>query len=247
MKGKRVKRFGILLAAVAGLLVAVSMSGVMNAGVDSATSDTSTAAQPASGPAPTQVAAVTKLEAPAAPAPASAAPQTVADSDKSALPDPELHKKSQDGKKLEGGKWVLEDGSPTYDVVRDEANTDIVKKVDWYTYSGWRRYHAECHVCHGPNAEGSTFAPALKDSLKTMDYPKFLQVVSSGQVRDVAGTKYIMPALGDNKNVMCYIDDLYVYLRARSTDALPGGRLSADQRAEKPKEAAEYEKSCLGD
>ncbi len=27
------------------------------------------------------------------------------------------------------------------------------------------------------------------------------------------GTKYIMPALGDNKNVMCCIDDLYVYLR----------------------------------
>ncbi len=76
-----------------------------------------------------------------------------------------------------------------------------------------------------------------------MTYEKFLQVVSSGQQRDVAGTKYIMPALGDNPNVMCYIDDLYVYLRARSTDALQGGRLSADQRAEKPQEAQEDEKS----
>jgi hypothetical protein len=56
-----------------------------------------------------------------------------------------------------------------------------------------------------------------------------------------------MPALGDNKNVMCYVDDLYVYLRARATDALPGGRISADQRADKPKEAVEAEKSCLGD
>jgi methanol metabolism-related c-type cytochrome len=122
-----------------------------------------------------------------------------------------------------------------------------VKKVDWMTYSGWRRYHAECHVCHGPNAEGSSFAPALKDSLKTMDYAKFLQVVAGGQIRDVAGTKYIMPALGDNKNVMCYVDDIYVYLRARSTDAMPGGRISADQRADKPKEAVEAEKACIGE
>ena len=169
-----------------------------------------------------------------------------ADDGKSALPDAVLDKAAQEGKKFEDGKWVLPDGSPTYNVVRDTANTDIVKQVDWNTYSGWRRYHAECHVCHGPNAEGSSFAPALKDSLKEMTYEKFLQVVSSGQIRDVAGTKYIMPALGDNKNVMCYIDDLYVYLRARATDALPGGRLSADQRAEKPKEAVQAEKDCLG-
>jgi methanol metabolism-related c-type cytochrome len=169
------------------------------------------------------------------------------DDDKSALPDPVLDKKYQDGKKFEGGKWVLPDGTPTYNVIRDTANTDIVKQVDWNTYSGWRRYHAECHVCHGPNAEGSTYAPALRDSLKTMTYEKFLQTVASGQQRDVGGTKFIMPALGDNKNVMCYIDDLYVYLRARSTDALPGGRLSADQRAEKPKEAIEAEKACIGD
>lgn len=166
---------------------------------------------------------------------------------KSAVPDPAFEKPFQDGKKFEDGKWMLPDGTPTYDVKRDAANTDIVKMVDWNTYSGWRRYHAECHVCHGPNAEGSSFAPALKDSLKTMTYEKFLQVVASGQIRDVAGTKYIMPALGDNKNVMCYVDDLYIYLRARSTDALPGGRLSADQRAEKPKEAVEAEKACIGE
>jgi len=172
---------------------------------------------------------------------------TAAAQDKSPLPDPVLDKKYQEGKKFEDGKWMLPDGTPTYNIIRDEANTDIVKQVDWNTYSGWRRYHAECHVCHGPNAEGSTFAPALHDSLKTMTYEKFLQIVSSGQVRDVAGTKYVMPALGDNPNVMCYIDDLYVYLRARSTDALPGGRLSADQRAEKPKEAIEAEKNCVGD
>jgi hypothetical protein len=38
-----------------------------------------------------------------------------------------------------------------------------------------------------------------------------------------------------------------VYLKARATDALPGGRISADQRAEKPVEAIEAEKACIGD
>jgi methanol metabolism-related c-type cytochrome len=182
-----------------------------------------------------------------APAAAPPMPAKMTEGATSPLPDPAVEKAAQEGKKWEAGRWVLPDGSPTYNVERGADNTDAVKKVDWMTYSGWRRYHAECHVCHGPNAEGSSFAPALKDSLKTMDYAKFLQVVASGQIRDVAGTKYIMPALGDNKNVMCYVDDLYVYLRARSTEALPGGRISADQRADKPKEAVEAEKSCLGD
>ncbi|HRN88396.1 c-type cytochrome, methanol metabolism-related [Hyphomicrobium sp.] len=168
----------------------------------------------------------------------------IADDDKSAVPNPEFEKQFQEGKEFKDGKWTLPDGTPTYDVKRNPENTDHVVQVDWNTYSGWRRYHAECHVCHGPNAEGSTFAPALKDSLKTMDYAKFLQVVAGGQESDMGGTKSVMPALGDNPNVMCYIDDIYIYLRARSTDALPGGRLSADQRAAKPPEAVEYEKAC---
>lgn len=152
---------------------------------------------------------------------------------------------SKAGKKeFVDGKWQLADGTPTYNIVKEG---DAVKQVDWYTYSGWRRYHSECHQCHGPNAEGSSFAPALADSLKTMTYEKFLQVVSSGQIRDVGGTQFVMPALGDNKNVMCYIDDLYVYIKARASGELPGGRLSPDQRAEKPQEARDYETACLGD
>jgi hypothetical protein len=29
-----------------------------------------------------------------------------------------------------------------------------------------------------------------------------------------------MPAFGDNPNVACYLDDLYVYLRARANEAV---------------------------
>ncbi len=48
--------------------------------------------------------------------------------------------------KDEDGKYFDKDGHPTFHISNDG------KKVDWYTYSGYRRYHAECHVCHGPDA-----------------------------------------------------------------------------------------------
>jgi methanol metabolism-related c-type cytochrome len=144
---------------------------------------------------------------------------------------------TQEGATLQDGKWVLPDGTPTYNVAAD-------KKVDWYTWSGFRRYHSECHVCHGPEGEGSTYAPALVTSLKTMDYSTFLGIVASGQVRKDAGTEYIMPALGDNKNVMCYIEDIYVYLKARSDGAQPRGRPAG--RADAPQAFKDNEAACLG-
>ena len=79
--------------------------------------------------------------------------------DKTAEQDPALLKKNA-AVKVEDGKYVDADGHPTYHVTNDG------KKLDWYTYSGYRRYHAECHVCHGPDGMGSTYAPALKDSLE---------------------------------------------------------------------------------
>src|SRR5262245_36667042 len=53
--------------------------------------------------------------------------------------------------------------------------------VDWATFSGFRRFNSECYVCHGPDGVGSTFAPALVDSLKTMTYEQFLEVVTNGK------------------------------------------------------------------
>jgi hypothetical protein len=56
-----------------------------------------------------------------------------ADDEKAAVPDPAFEKPFQEGKKFEDGKWVLPDGTPTYDVKRDPANTDHVIQVDWNT------------------------------------------------------------------------------------------------------------------
>jgi hypothetical protein len=53
-----------------------------------------------------------------------------------------------------------------------------------------------------------------------------------------------MPALGDNPNVMCYIDDIYVYLKARAEGGLPRGRPA--KHADKPEAAKEHEKACMG-
>lgn len=144
----------------------------------------------------------------------------------------------QANKKNVDGKWETEDGSPTYHIAEDGT-------VDWYTYSGFRRYHSECHVCHGPDGEGSTYAPGLVQSLKTMSYEDFLLVVASGREVMRADKQSVMPALGDNHNVMCYIDDIFVYLKARADGVLPRGRPA--KRADKPQVAKDHEKSCLGE
>jgi methanol metabolism-related c-type cytochrome len=149
---------------------------------------------------------------------------------------------SQEGAKLEDGKWVLPDGTPTFHICKKDGTF----VVDWATYNGYRRYHSECHVCHGPNALGSSYAPALAESLKTLSYSDFLGTVAGGRVRDEAGTKFVMPTFGDNKNVMCFINDLYSYLKARAGGGLPAGQLGGRNHDDKPDSAKAAEAACLG-
>lgn len=139
--------------------------------------------------------------------------------------------------KSEDGKYLDKEGSPTFKVAADGT-------VDWYTYSGFRRYHSDCHVCHGPEGMGSTYAPALKDSLKAMNYGDFLAVVAGGRKNVTTAQENVMPAFGDNPNVACYMDDLYVYLRARASDAVPRGRPAKHE--DKPPAAQKAEDACMG-
>ena len=139
--------------------------------------------------------------------------------------------------KSEDGKYLDKEGNPTFKVASDGT-------IDWYTYSGYRRYHSECHVCHGPDGMGSTYAPALKDSLKTMSLGDFLGVVASGRKNVSTSQNNVMPAFGDNPNVACYMDDLYVYLRARANDAV--GRARPAKHEDKPPAAQQAEDSCMG-
>ncbi|HET7410736.1 MAG TPA: c-type cytochrome, methanol metabolism-related [Paracoccaceae bacterium] len=133
------------------------------------------------------------------------------------------------------GKYYTADGIPTFNVAEDGT-------VDWYTYSGFRRYHSECHVCHGPDGAGSSYAPALADSVMRMDYYEFMDVVVNGKTGAIE--TQVMPGFGLNRNVMCYLDDIYIYLRARGADAIPRGR--PQKKEAKPDAFSEAEDSCMG-
>jgi len=97
-------------------------------------------------------------------------------------------------------------------------------KIDFGSYNGFRRFHSECFVCHGPDANGSSFAPALRVSLQTMSYDDFLEVVVNGRESNIGGVQKVMPAMGENPNVMLHIDDIYAYLKARADGVLKPGR-----------------------
>jgi methanol metabolism-related c-type cytochrome len=140
--------------------------------------------------------------------------------------------------KDENGKHQDAEGNPTFKIQEDGT-------VDWYTFSGYRRYHSDCHTCHGPDGVGSSYAPALAASMKTMDYPTFLAVVAEGRKNMTGGKENVMPGFGNNKNVYCYLDDLYVYLRGRAVGDLPRGRPA--KKADKPQAAKDAEASCMAD
>ena len=91
---------------------------------------------------------------------------------------------------------------------------------------------------------GSTYAPGLKDSLKTLSYGDFLVIVAGGRKNVSSAQENVMPAFGTNDNVMCYLDDIFVYLRARANDAVGRGR--PEKHAEKPAAASAAEDSCFG-
>lgn len=202
-----------------------------------------TAAMAADAPAPAAAdKAAPAAEAAPAPdaAPAAGAGQAGSNKQAAGGGPSKIDPKTQPGKSAKDGatwsetRWVLESGEPTYRISEDGT-------IDWATYEGFKRYHSECHVCHGPNALGSTFAPALADSLKTMTYDQFKEVVSSGRTF----SDRVMPAFASNPNVMCYVDDLYTYIKARADGALKSGQAWVKKRVAKTKEAQEYEKSCM--
>lgn len=168
----------------------------------------------------------------AAPANAEETPEVTEENGKIVLPN------GQDitPEAMENGRWYNAEGIPTFKMAEDGT-------VDYATFSGYRRYSAECHVCHGPDGEGSTYAPALKNSVLTMDYYDFQEIVASGKQDVSASANLVMPAFGTNKNVWCYIDDIYVYLLARGAGDLPRGRPA--KKESKSDEFTAQEDSCM--
>ncbi len=82
------------------------------------------------------------------------------------------------------------------------------------------------------------------NSLKTLSYSDFTNIVTNGRNHVDAANDKVMPAFATNVNVMCYLDDIYVYLRARANGAIPGGRPPSHEDKSEAAKAAET--SCTG-
>jgi len=91
---------------------------------------------------------------------------------------------------------------------------------------------------------GSSYAPKLADSLKRIGYNDFMKIVAGGRQDVGSGKENVMPAFGTNLNVMCYIDDLYVYLRARAQGNMQRGR--PPKHDPKPDPYTKAENECMG-
>src|SRR5262245_40207958 len=91
-------------------------------------------------------------------------------------------------------------------------------KVDQQTYNGFRRYHAGCNHCHGPDGLGTTFGPSLLEALP--DIEAFQRVVRDGIVKQTSAMK----GYAGDPNVAPYINDIYAYLQARADGVLGRGR-----------------------
>jgi hypothetical protein len=77
-----------------------------------------------------------------------------------------------------------------------------------------------------------------------MNYPDFANVVVNGRKNVNTAQESVMPSFGINPNVMCYIEDIFVYLRARANDAIARGR--PQKHEDKLEAVTQAENSCLG-
>jgi mono/diheme cytochrome c family protein len=93
----------------------------------------------------------------------------------------------------------------------------IDSKVDARTYNGFKRYHAGCNHCHGPDGVGSTFGPSLVDKLP--DNETFRRIVRDGKSSGAS----VMKGFAGDPNFAPYVDDVYAYLQARADGALGRG------------------------
>lgn len=139
--------------------------------------------------------------------------------------------------KESGGIWTDKDGAPTFKISKDGT-------VDWGTFVGYLRYNDACLRCHGPDGAGSSYAPDLANVLKGVDYSQFIAFVAGGIQNVNAAQNLVMPSFAKDKNVMCFIQEIYVYLRARSQGDLGRGR--PPKHAPEPKGFNAQSYKCLG-
>ncbi len=84
--------------------------------------------------------------------------------------------------------------------------------------NGYRRYHASCNHCHGPDGIGSSFGPGLIET--PLNAEAFREAVLNGRSSGLS----VMKGFAQDPNVEPYIADIFTYLRARSLGQVGRGR-----------------------
>ena len=97
-------------------------------------------------------------------------------------------------------------------------------RVDIDTFHGYLFYGEFCLRCHGPDGSGSSYAPSLVDSLKTLSDYQFKNIVINGRQNVSASSENVMPAFGTVADVVLHLNDIYAYLKGRSDGVIPRGR-----------------------
>ncbi|ALM51387.1 c-type cytochrome [Halomonas huangheensis] len=121
----------------------------------------------------------------------------------------------EQGQKSEGDKEAADDTSEAGDY------TIVDGKVDQGTYDGYLTYSRVCQACHGPDGMGSSFAPSLKERVKSRTFADFAGTVAGGMEIQPG---LVMPAFADDPNVMNNLENIYSYLKARAADDIERGR-----------------------
>ncbi len=107
---------------------------------------------------------------------------------------------------------------------QEDARLGEAFDADARILNGFRRYHAGCNHCHGPDGMGSAFAPSLVDRLPQIE--DFRRIVRNG-----AGTgNSVMKGFAGDPNVEPYAGDIYAYLRARADGRLGRGRPNTNSK-----------------
>ncbi|MCB1622523.1 MAG: SRPBCC family protein [Thiothrix sp.] len=160
------------------------------------------AAQPAAVPADTAAAPATEAQPAATPADTAAAPATEAQSAAAATT-----------------AAPAADAKPYAEHVQCDADGKNCK-IDKFLNVGFRTF-GQCQVCHGIDGNGSTIAPSLMLKVKELSKEQFWDRVANGYQGQIG----VMPPWKENPNVMKNIENLYDYLRARSDNVIPAGKV----------------------
>ncbi|MFC1681604.1 c-type cytochrome [Pseudomonadota bacterium] len=95
--------------------------------------------------------------------------------------------------------------------------------VDARTYNGFRIYSDKCATCHG-HGTGVSTSPAADLTRRPIKYEDIHFTLYHGHDENLG----VMPSWKGNCDVIPRIDELYLYLKARSDGALPLGRPSSE-------------------